>query len=102
MKIGLICAALAATASLSLAPAAGNAGAAAPAKTSFTCRISSDGKTVDAMIVNPYDTETSCQVNCQISTTQAGTTHNISCTKQIAPGLGRPWSAATATRRSGW
>jgi len=70
-------------------PAAANTGASALAKTGFTCRISSDGKTVDAMIANPYATETSCQVNCQISTTQAGTTHNISCTKQIAPGVGQ-------------
>jgi len=61
----------------------------APAKGEiFTCRISDDGKTVDAMIVNPYKDETSCQVNCQVSTTKAGTTLQTSCTKNVASGVG--------------
>jgi hypothetical protein len=40
------------------------------------------------MIENPYKAEASCQVNCQISTTQAGTTNQASCTKSVAPGIG--------------
>lgn len=55
----------------------------------FTCRISSDGKTVDAMIANPYKGETSCQMDCQVSTTKAGTTVSMSCTKQVAAGAGQ-------------
>jgi hypothetical protein len=54
----------------------------------FICRISADGHSFDAMIANPYPTETSCQVNCQISTTVAGTTEQSSCTKNVAPGVG--------------
>jgi hypothetical protein len=54
----------------------------------FICRISADGRSFDAMIANPYKVETSCQVNCQISTTQAGTTEQSSCTKNVAPGVG--------------
>jgi hypothetical protein len=81
-------------ASAETAPAPGLSAAAGvaaprPAKTGFACKISADCKTVDPMIDNPYGTETSCQVNCQISTTQAGTTHGISCTKNIAPGVGQ-------------
>jgi hypothetical protein len=55
----------------------------------FECRISADGKSVDAMIANPYASETSCQVDCQVSTTKAGTTMNVSCTKTVAPGVGK-------------
>jgi hypothetical protein len=55
----------------------------------FTCRISPDGKTVDAMIANPYKTETSCQMDCQVSTTKPGTTLSMSCTKQVAAGAGQ-------------
>jgi len=54
----------------------------------FSCRISPDGKTVDAMIANPYATATSCQVNCQISTTNGGT-YGVSCTKEVEPGAGQ-------------
>jgi hypothetical protein len=54
----------------------------------FICRISADGHSFDAMIANPYPTETSCQVNCQISTTVAGTTEQASCTNSVAPGVG--------------
>ena len=52
----------------------------------FTCRIASDGKAVDALIVNPFKQTTSCQVNCQVATERAGTTFQTSCTKEIAPG----------------
>jgi hypothetical protein len=70
-------------------PAATKASAPAPAKADgFSCRVSADGKTVDAMIANPYAIETSCQVNCQVSTTQAGTTFGVSCSKTVAPGVG--------------
>jgi len=54
----------------------------------FICRISPDGHSFDAMIANPYKTETSCQVNCKISTTLAGTTEQSSCTKNVAAGVG--------------
>jgi hypothetical protein len=54
----------------------------------FICRISADGLSFDAMIANPYAAEASCQVNCKISTTQAGTTEQSSCTKNVAPGVG--------------
>jgi hypothetical protein len=54
----------------------------------FICRIAPDGKSFDAMIENPYKAEASCQVNCQISTTQAGTTNQASCTKSVEPGVG--------------
>jgi hypothetical protein len=70
------------------APAAVAPAAAAKAD-GFTCRISPDGKTVDAMIANPYKSETSCQMDCQVSTTKAGTTLSVSCTKQVAPGGGQ-------------
>ena len=48
-----------------------------------------DGKTVDAMIANPYKSVTSCQMDCNVSTTQAGTTMSVSCSKQVAPGVGQ-------------
>ena len=54
----------------------------------FICRISADGHSFDAMIANPYKVEASCQVNCQISTTLAGTTEQSSCSKNVAPGVG--------------
>jgi len=52
----------------------------------FACRISPDGKSVDAVIVNPYKTETSCQIDCELSTTKAGTTFSVSCGRPAAPG----------------
>jgi hypothetical protein len=55
----------------------------------FNCRISPDGKTVDAMIANPYKGETSCQMDCKVSTTKAGTTVSMSCSKQVAAGVGQ-------------
>lgn len=55
----------------------------------FTCRISPDGKTVDAMIANPYRSETSCQIDCKVSTAQAGTTMSVSCSNQAAAGVGQ-------------
>jgi hypothetical protein len=54
----------------------------------FICRISADGHSFDAMIANPYDVEASCQVNCRISTTLAGSTEQSSCSKNVAPGVG--------------
>ena len=62
---------------------------AAPTVEGFTCRISPDGKTVDAMIANPYKGETSCQMDCKVSTTKAGTTVSMSCSKQVAAGVGQ-------------
>ena len=52
----------------------------------FTCRVAPDGKTVEALIANPYQRATSCQVNCQLATARAGTTFQTSCTREIAPG----------------
>lgn len=54
----------------------------------FICRISPDGHSYDLMIANPYKGETSCQVNCQISTTKAGTTEQASCTKNVEASAG--------------
>lgn len=54
----------------------------------FSCKISADGKSVAAAIANPYKRDASCQVNCQISTTKAGTSFQVSCTKEIPPGAG--------------
>ena len=67
----------------------------------YACRISDDGKTVDAMISNPYKSETSCQVNCQVSTTKAGTTLQTSCTKNVAPG-GLTLNEKTQVHKAGW
>jgi hypothetical protein len=76
--------------SAAAAPAAVPAAAPAPAVKpgTFICRISADGHSFDAMIANPYAADASCQVNCQISTTVAGTTEQSSCTKNVAPGVG--------------
>jgi hypothetical protein len=52
----------------------------------FSCAIQPDGKTVSVKIKNPFDRETSCQVNCQISTQQKGTEFQISCTRTVAAG----------------
>lgn len=70
------------------APAPASATVAAPAKDSFSCRIAADGLSVEAVIANPYKAEASCQVDCQISTTRAGTTFGVSCGKSVAPGVG--------------
>jgi hypothetical protein len=72
------------------APATVPAAAPAPAVKpgTFICRISADGHSFDAMIANPYAADASCQVNCRISTTVAGTTEQSSCTKNVAPGVG--------------
>ncbi len=75
MKTRVFCVAVAA--GLWLAPAQADP---------FTCKISADGKSVDAMIANPFKRDASCQVNCQLSTTRAGTSFQISCTKEVAPG----------------
>jgi hypothetical protein len=77
-------------ASASAAPASAPVAAAAPMVKpgTFICRIAADGRSFDAMIANPYKTETSCSVNCQVSTTIAGTTEQSSCTKNVAPGAG--------------
>jgi hypothetical protein len=74
-------------ASASAAPAAPVAPAPALKPGGFMCRISPDGKTVDAVIVNPYKVETSCQIDCSLSTTKAGTTFSVSCSRQAAPGV---------------
>ena len=72
------------------AAAAPAAPAQAPAVKSgtFICRISADGHSFDAMIANPYKVEASCLVNCQVSTTVAGTTVQSTCGKNVAPGVG--------------
>jgi hypothetical protein len=62
--------------------------AANPEKPSFTCRISADGQTAEAVIANPYAEETHCSVDCQISTTRAGATFSFSCSKTAAGGGG--------------
>jgi hypothetical protein len=54
----------------------------------FICRISADGHSFDAVIANPYSADATCQVNCRISTTVAGTTEQSSCTKNVASGAG--------------
>jgi hypothetical protein len=89
MKTRLLLAALAASGVtwLALAPAPAEAQAPALKPGGFTCRISPDGKSVDAVIVNPYKTETSCYINCQLSTTKAGTTFSVSCGRPAAPGV---------------
>ncbi len=72
----------------SAAPAPIAAAAPAVKPGTFICRIAADGKSFDAMIANPYKADASCQVNCQIATTNAGTTLQSSCTKSVAPGVG--------------
>jgi hypothetical protein len=54
----------------------------------FICRISADGHSFDAMIENPFKAEAYCQVNCQVSTTLAGTTEQSSCSRPVATGVG--------------
>ena len=75
--------------------AAGGAAPAAPIKAAapaaakrdaFSCRISADGQSVDAVISNPYNHDASCQIDCQVSTTRAGTTLSVSCGKTVAAG----------------
>ena len=72
-----------------MAGAAETAPPAAADARGFACRISADGKTVDTMIANPYKVATSCQVDCRVSSTRAGVTHSVSCTKEVQPGVGR-------------
>lgn len=60
--------------------------AANPEQPSFTCRIAADGQSAEAVIANPYAEETSCSVDCQVSTTRAGTTFSLSCTRTAAGG----------------
>jgi hypothetical protein len=67
-------------------PAAPKAAAVKPG--TFICRIAPDGHSFDAMIANPYKADASCNVNCQISTTIAGTTEQSSCAKTVAAGAG--------------
>jgi hypothetical protein len=57
-----------------------------PEKPSFACRIAADGKSAEAVVANPYAEETSCSVDCRISTTRAGATFSLSCTKTAAGG----------------
>jgi hypothetical protein len=52
----------------------------------FSCTILPGGKSVRVAISNPFDRETSCQVNCQFSTTSRGTSFQLSCTNNIAAG----------------
>jgi hypothetical protein len=55
-------------------------------KPSFTCRVSADGLSVDAVIANPYPDETHCSVDCQLATTGRPTTFSLSCSKTAAGG----------------
>jgi len=81
--------------------------AANPEKPSFTCRIAADGKSAEAIIANPYAEETSCSVDCRISTTRAGTTFSLSCTKNAVGGgvetvlCGRPVEQGTLVKMTG-
>ena len=81
------CKGSAASAPVNAAPAAPKV-AEAPKPGSFSCKISADGRSVDAVISNPYKSDASCQVNCRISTTKAGTIFQFSCTKSVAAGGG--------------
>jgi hypothetical protein len=84
------------------APAAPAPVATAPAvkSGSFICRISADGHSFDAMIANPYPTETSCQVNCQISTTVAGTTEHPPAPETSRPALAKSCCVRTASTKA--
>ena len=88
------------------APAA--AVAAPPVKTAakdgFTCRIAADGLSVEAVISNPHNHEASCQVDCQISTTRAGSTFGVSCGKTVEAGAPDAvlWVGSTAGLGPGW
>jgi hypothetical protein len=80
--------------------------AASPEKPSFACRIAADGKSAEAVVLNPYGEETSCSVDCRISTTRAGTTLDLSCTKNAAAGIetvlcGRPLEQGTLVKMTG-
>jgi len=80
--------------------------AANPGTPSFACRIAADGRSAEAVIANPYAEETSCSVDCQISTTRAGTTFSLSCTKQAAAGsetvlCGRPFEGGKLVKMVG-
>jgi hypothetical protein len=70
--------------------AASTAAPAAPAvaakRDAFSCRIAADGQSVEAVISNPHAHEASCQIDCQVSTTRAGTTFSVSCSKSVAAG----------------
>jgi hypothetical protein len=70
------------------APAAAPPAAPSVKPGTFICRIAPDGHSFEAVIANPYKVEASCQVNCQISTTLAGTTEQSSCSKNVEPGAG--------------
>lgn len=61
--------------------------AVAAKRDAFSCRISADGQSVDAVISNPHNHEASCQVDCQVSTSKAGTTFSVSCGKTVAAGV---------------
>jgi len=52
----------------------------------FSCTILPDGKTIRVAISNPFDRDTSCQVNCQFSTRSQGASLQLSCTKTVAAG----------------
>jgi hypothetical protein len=52
----------------------------------FSCTIMPGGKSVRVAISNPFDRETSCSVNCQLSTTSKGTSFQISCGNNVAAG----------------
>jgi hypothetical protein len=61
--------------------------AASPDKPSFACRIAADGRSAEAVILNPYGAETSCTIDCRIATTRAGATFSLSCSKTAAAGV---------------
>jgi hypothetical protein len=53
----------------------------------FACTLQPDNQTVRVTIKNPFDRETHCQVNCQFSTQHAGKSFQISCTREVQPGV---------------
>lgn len=53
----------------------------------FACTIQPDKQTVRVTIKNPFETETQCMVNCEISTQRAGTKFLVSCGRPVKPGV---------------
>jgi hypothetical protein len=60
--------------------------AASPDRPSFTCRVSADGLSVDAVVANPYPQDTQCSIDCQLSATGRGATYSVSCSRTASAG----------------
>ena len=52
----------------------------------FTCALQPDGRTVRVAIATPVARDAPGTVNCRFATGRAGTTFQISCTREVAPG----------------